>query len=265
MSVLRSKRHIAETEFEHTFSELYAYSMEHTAAVSKRRKKWLCTNIDMTMNQLFDLIMEVNEGYYPKEETQKAHDDLIGQSLDCLIKLEKPLMIMWNVESYETRKMAHWIGIINREIVLLNNMQSNKKKKPKQIRILDWKKINSVAFLKNMSNLNRYVHGKVIHAKNRYDDTEASLLIRLVDDAFYSLMEANFRIPETKKEYEDRRNKISHAISCLNKMNRPMVFYFNTMQYSERVMREWADMLANELKMLYALQKSDKSRFKHLQ
>ena len=66
MSVLRSKRHIAETEFEHTFSELYAYSMEHTAAVSKRRKKWLCTNIDMTMNQLFDLIMEVNEGYYPK-------------------------------------------------------------------------------------------------------------------------------------------------------------------------------------------------------
>ena len=47
MSVLRSKRHIAETEFEHTFSELYAYSMEHTAAVSKRRKKWLCTNIDL--------------------------------------------------------------------------------------------------------------------------------------------------------------------------------------------------------------------------
>ena len=35
-------------------------------------------------------------------------------------------MVMWNVESYETRKMAHWIDIINREIVLLNNMHSNK-------------------------------------------------------------------------------------------------------------------------------------------
>ena len=36
------------------------------------------------------------------------------------------------------------------------------------------------------------------------------------------------------------------------------------MGYSERIMREWSDLLTSELKLLYTLQRSDKARFKDL-
>ena len=36
------------------------------------------------------------------------------------------------------------------------------------------------------------------------------------------------------------------------------------MQYSERIMREWSDMLVKEITLLTGLQKSDKRRFDNL-
>ncbi len=264
MAVLRSKRHISRYEFEHTFSDLYAFSRERTSRVSKRRKKWLCYNIDSSMNSIFNMIMEVNEGRFLDNTTPSVEkSNLIGRSFDCLIELEKPLMVLWNIEKYETKKMAHWVELLNKELFLLN-LISNKEEPPKKIMILDWKRIHETKFLSKMSELHRYVHGKVVNAKNRYDDTDSSLLISLVDDAFYNLMVANRKIPETKEEYEKRKEHISKAISSLKKMNRPMTFYFNTMGYSERIMREWSDLLTSELKLLYTLQRSDKARFKDL-
>lgn len=41
MSVIRSKRNIANTEYEDYFTKLYHFSEEQTSRVSKRRKKWL--------------------------------------------------------------------------------------------------------------------------------------------------------------------------------------------------------------------------------
>lgn len=90
------------------------------------------------------------------------------------------------------------------------------------------------------------------------------MLISLVNDAFYELILANKKIPETRIEYEARRQHISNSITYLKEMNRPMLFYFNLMQYSERIMKEWSELLVSELKMLSSLQKSDKERFKTL-
>ena len=98
-----------------------------------------------------------------------------------------------------------------------------------------------------------------------YDNTHGRLLIKEADDAFYFLILANQKIPETKDEYEKRRAYISESISCLKRMNRSLLFYFNLMKYSERIMNEWSDMLVQELKMLYALQQSDKERFSMLE
>lgn len=207
--------------------------------------------------------MEVSEGRFAIGQAKPMKANLIRQSIDCLIELEKPLLIMWNVEQYQTKKMVQWVTLINNEIALLDSL-CDKEEYEKQIMILDWNKIHDTTFLKNMSELHRYVHGKVVSAKNRYDDTDSSLLISLIDEAFYSLMKANKKIPETKEDFEKRTAYISKSISCLRKMNRPMTFYFNTMGYSERIMREWSDMLVAELKLLYSLQKSDKARFKNL-
>ena len=262
LSVIRSKRHISKFEYENTFTKLYQFSAEQTSKVSKRRNKWLCTDIDEIMNNAYNLIMEINEGYF---ETDKEENiaELVNQTLDYLLKLEKPLLILWSVQKYKTKTMVAWSNLVNEEINLLYKMINKKAKY--RMKILDYNAINKASFLKNMSDFHAYVYGKVINAPMKYDNSSGALLIRLVDDAFYHLIEANKRIPSNKKELKEREEHISNSISALRKIQRQTLFYFNVMRYSENVLQEWTDYLTQELKLLYALRKSDAERFKNLE
>ena len=251
MSVIRSKRHISKFEYENTFTKLYQFSAEQTSKISKRRKKWLCTDIDEIMNNAYNLIMEMNEGYF---ETDKEEN---------ISELEKPLLILWSVQKYKTKTMVTWSNLVCDEINLLYKMIDKKAKY--RMKILDYNAINKASFLKNMSDFHAYVYGKVINAPMKYDNSSGALLIRLVDDAFYHIIEANKKIPSNQKELKEREEHISKSISALRKMQRQTLFYFNLMRYSENVLREWTDYLTQELKLLYALKKSDAERFKNLE
>lgn len=264
MAVLRSKRQTAKTEFENTFSKLYQLTRKHTLDVPRRRKRWLCKNVNEVMNLLYRSVVEINDYYHPEKEQKEEHRvEVINKAIGYLYDLEKPLMIMWNVQRFDTDKMGIWADLINQEIFLLNKIHPCAERTG-GVMILDWRVINSVEFLKNMSNLHRYTHGKVASAKMDYDDTEGELLISTVNDAFYCLIQANKKIPTTRKEYEKRREYISRAIMCLRELNRHLLSYFNLMQYSERIMNEWTLLLTQELKLLFAIQKSDKKRFGNL-
>ena len=264
MSVLKSKRGISNLEFENTFSELYRFSSIHTSKVSKRKKKWLCVNIDKNMNRLYRNIMDINDLYFKAKADKNSYiSETVLSSIEIIKDLNKHLAVFWNIQEYSIDTMARWAWYLRKEIFLLSKVVCNDGI-GFDIYILDWNAINRAAFLKNMSELHRYTHSKVINARNDFDDTDGCLLISLVNDAFYELILANAKIPKTKEEYEIRRDHISKAITYLKEMNRPMLFYFNMMEYSERIMVEWSELLVNELKMLISLQNSDKERFKNL-
>lgn len=264
LSVLRSKRRIAQSEFEHSFSELYQLSSEQTSKVPTRRRKWLCPEIDNRMNEIYRDLMQISDSYFRnKAERLEFATEIAKRTIPKLNAIEKPLMILWNVQRYEIGSMARWVSKIKWEVDLLNRMHDGEDVHC-EVSVLDWRVINNAKFLQNMSVLHRYTHGKVANACKTYDGTQGALLISIVNDAFYELILANKSIPTTKSEYEERRQHISNAITCLKDMNRPMLFYFNLMQYSERVMNEWANLLTDELRMLAALQKSDRNRFKDL-
>ncbi len=264
MSVLRSKRTISRFEFEHTFGELYKFTAQKTSSVANRRKRWLCWKLDSQMNSLFRTIMEVNEGYFERETKQEAKEELLKVAIQDLIRLEKPLMIIWNVEKYEMRRMVAWKTLVDNSVVFINRMLREPLAIDK-LHILDWRAIMSVKFMSNISELHRLIHGKIAKAPNKYDDTYSSLVIDLIDEAFYSLVKANQKIPQTAKEYTKRRDYISRAIGCLRELQRPLIFYFNIMNYSEQALRNISEKISEELKLLYAINKSDKTRFGRLE
>lgn len=263
MAVLRSKRKISKIEFENTFAKLYHYSANQTAKISKRKRKWLCNKINNKMNNIYNSIMELNEILYSKEFSKEEKKILIQQIISELITLDKPLYILWNIEKYKTKTMAYWCDLLQNEYNLLCKMI---KMKPKyKFKILDYKAINNAKFIKNMSEFHRFVHSKIIKAPCKYDDTSGNLLIKLVDDAFYFVIQANKKIPKTQQEFKQRIKYINKAITGLYKMQRQIIFYCNLMQYSEKILKEWNYYLTSELKMLKALKKSDIVRFGNLQ
>ncbi|MCD8239395.1 MAG: hypothetical protein LUC92_08685 [Clostridiales bacterium] len=260
MAVLEIDRKTAYTEFENTFDELYEHSRERTEKVSKRRQWWICRPIDDIMNAAFDTITELTAGYYKGRETEK--NAIVKEAIRLLESLEKPLLIFWNVEQYEFRRMVNWVEIIRRELRLLNGLLPEEEKTEiKLYTVLDYSVINKMEFLSNMTKLHKYCYGKIIHADKAMKYTTSALLSRLIDEALYQVIKANRKIPTTKREYEIRKESISKAITSLRKMNRPMVAYFNIMGYSEQIMLEWSDMLVKEIRLLGALQRSDKQRF----
>lgn len=264
MSVLKNKRGVSSIEFENTFSELYRFSSIYTSKIPKRKKKWLCVNIDKNMNLLYRNIMDINDLYFKSKSDRSSYiSETVLSSMEIIKDLNKHLTVLWNIQECSINTMTRWASYLRKEALLLSKTACNDDI-GFDIYILDWNAINRAAFLKNMSELHRYTHSKVINAKNNFDDTDGCLLISLVNDAFYELILANAKISKTKEEYEIRRDHISKAISYLKEMNRPMLFYFNMMEYSERIMVEWSELLVNELKMLISLQNSDKERFKNL-
>lgn len=264
MAVLRSKRNLAKTEFENTFSVLYNNVKTHTTAIPRRRQKWLCKEISKGMNHIYREIVEINDYYCPNKEQRAEHvRQMVDLAIAHIYAMERPMLVMWNVQRFETDKMAQTVELFNHELFLLNRINQYTGRTD-EFMMLDWRAVNNVQFLKTMSDLHRYTHGKVASARMDYDDTSGALLIETVDDAFFSLMKANRKIPTTHKEYETRRENISRAIMCLKEMNRYLLSYFNLQCYSERVMNEWTMLLTQEQKLLYVIQSSDKKRFGHL-
>ena len=268
MAVHKSKRNISRFEFERTFAKFYDYSYTRTSTIAKRRKKWLGFKIENIMNTAYDYIMQTSIRISRRGYPMMTKVELLKTALTKLADLQKALWVLWNVELYPTKRMVRWVMFANDALKMLVyeilkddvSFASN----VEDIMILDWEKMKKVAFLDNMSKLHQFTHGKAIHAQNKYDGSTTSLLIELVDEAFYQVICANTKIPKTQQEYKRRQERLNKAIICLREMNRPLLSYFNTQHYSENVMREWADMLQQEIKMLIALQKSDKARFKAL-
>lgn len=268
MAVHKSERTISKLEYERTFTKFYEYSSSRTSTIPKRRKRWLGCKIESTMNDAFDYIMQTSIRISRRGYPVMTKEALLKAAMDKLGDLQKALWILWNVEVYPTKRMRRWAIIANDAIKMIayeiRKDNAAYEKEMEDIVILDWEKIHKVMFLNNMSKLHKFTHGKAIHAQNKYDGTSTSLLIDLVDEAFYQVICANYKIPETQQEYKCRRERLNKAIICLREMNRPLLSYFNTQHYSENIMREWAGMLTTEIKLLTALQKSDKERFKTL-
>lgn len=243
---------------------MYKFFKNRTTAVSKRRYKWISAPIEQKLNLAFDLIMEINEGYFSHSKKQDEVESLLDQIIFTILSLHKQLIVFWNVQSTSFNRQVTWAELIQKELRLLAGMKCGDTNLP-MIYTLDWQKIHQVEFMENMTELHKFTHGKVVHIQNKYDGVDSALLINLVDDALYNLVLANAHIPTTKDEYDSRKKHISKAISSLNKMNRPLIAIFNIMDYSNHTMMEWSDMLSKELKLLYGLQRSDKVRFKNLE
>lgn len=266
MSVITAKRHTAKSEFEHTFSLFYANSRRLLSKVPKRRKDIICSKIIWLNNSIYNDLMIVQLNLFAKQEAKKAEKQKrIASALEKIENLEKVIMVYSNIMALPFDKQCNWCNPLNKEIALLNGMLENDDDKSNfQIKVLDWDKINKFQVLRHMCDLHRYVHGKAIRAVNTLSNGDTPLLIELIDEAFYNVMTANYFFPKNKEEFQDRINRIERALQCLDEIQRPMLSYFNVMKYSNRIMREWSELLNTEIKLLKGLRKSDRKRFRKL-
>ena len=114
-------------EYENTLARLYNYSMRKTVAVPKRRRKWLCQEIDTVMSRVYFDVMGINTNYIPNRDEKFTYTAGVAmRSVEALMSLQKPLIVLWNVQKYTGNSMIEWASLIQRECLLLRGVAKQK-------------------------------------------------------------------------------------------------------------------------------------------
>ena len=260
MSVLARKRAMACTEYAMHFVKLYDYTEERLSKTAKRKRRWLCEPIAARMNGIRDEVMQLYDAYYISDVNRESRCFRI---VSMLLKLQKPLLALWNVDRYTEKRMIKWVSMIDREINLIAR-ECGYKGSRKYMYILDYEAVNRLECMRTMCALHKTIYTKTISLPEYCRITKGTALMALADEALFQVSEGNRIIPETAKMLSGREKHLSRALNCVKSMEQPMFAVFNLMNYSNETMEEIARQIAEEEKLLHGLMESDKKRFSAL-
>lgn len=265
MSVLKNKRNLSPVEYVFHFIKLYDFTANRLKKIPKRKYEYLGKPIISQMNKIQTIIMQIHNQYFVYGIKLKSKPEQVLEVINEIKKLNKPLIALWNIEKYPTVKMQKWLDMINKEIRYLKNIGGLSTLEGEEYMfILKYKKIDEMQFLKNMKYLHRFIYRKIISIPTNYRETHGSLIIELINEAFYRVLKANNIYPTTKEEYIIRKQDIAIAMDCLQQLEPPVISLFLTLEFNEHTMRQWSRRINYEMKLLKGLQDSDEKNFGHL-
>lgn len=261
MSVLATQRTISVYEYENTFDEIYYMITDKLSRISKRKSKWTNAAIYKTLNDASENIMHIQELYRIDKCRNDVRAENAIKAIRKIYQLKKPLLILWIVEDIEYKKIKRWCDCLNKELQLLAEIVDNEEFEIDKFQIFERNKIREVQFLENMYVFTRKVHSHVIRLNRKYVDTYACKLLRLVNNCMYDLWQGNLIYPTNRKMYLKRRNLFSEAIAYLKEAQRPITHLMLMKVFDEQTIENWSEIIEEELKLIHAINKSDKERF----
>lgn len=263
MSVLRSKRKVAFSEFERQMANICRYTSDRLNAVPSRYRKFLYPKVYNPMNAAYTNLILANEQSARTKrgiEKRAIHFDV---ALKWVMSMQKPMLALWNIIDVKEESCKQWTEMFNKEIALIFGAAKKQEVQPMFV-ALPKSKMQKLVFLGKMAELHKFTYQKIGHAPEHCKDLLSCKIADFIDSALYCVVMANHKIPETKAEAQKRLEYIESAIDNLNGMQRPLLALWNIMDYSEKIMDDWAGLLSEELKILEGLKKADINRYKDL-
>lgn len=281
MSILKNNRRQSEIEYEYNYTHrLYREIKDRMDRVPRKYYDTVCQPILTSCNNIYMDILDVSQLY--REDKKDKSDERLQLCMNIIDEIEvliQNLYLYWNLSSWRNtsiksikfKSRKYLSKLINRQIGLIlgvaRYINSDKAESIKEVHMypFNYKKIMETDFLKELYLFERNI------IKIRKDlptiERNAEILIAktLAVKAFYCAYTANNTFPTTKREYTRRKNLFREAISSLYKINRPLGEVFMHESYvSNKMQAEASEHLNNALRMIQAVQKSDKERFSEL-
>lgn len=265
MSVLRSKRKTAFTEFEHHMSVLCREMKARLNPVPKRYKKFICPKIYNPCSNAYKALILANEQNARTPDGLRRRITLFESALRDIQGIQKPLIAAWNILDTKDESAERWADMVNKEIALITGAMRDGRRVSGLIVTLPRKaKIAQLAFLNTMCELHKYTYSKIGRAPNEYFEFISEPIADFINAALANVVVGNSILPTTHDEAVKRERYFQGAIDNLNAMQRPMLALWNLTDYSERVMNEWSGLLDTEIRLLEGLKKADRERYRKL-
>lgn len=265
MAVLRSKRDIAPSEFERNMRNIHIDLESRMHALPVRYKKHVCAKLYEPMSRAYNALIIADEQKGSATAAKEKRQKQFRLAIAYIMRMEKPLMTFCNIREVSESAVAQIGDALNKEISLIYGAAGWQKEEKPVFHTLKREKFRRLAFLGKMAELHRYTFQKTAHAPGDCFDALSVRIDDFVTDALYAVVMANEKMPETREEAKARDAWLKEAVDKLNAMQRPMVGLWNIMQYSEKIMDEWAGMIDEEIRILNGLRDADRIRYKNLQ
>lgn len=264
MSVLRSRRGIAYSEFERNMWKLHINLESRMQALPARYKKHVCDKLYIPLNRAYNALIIADEQKGSAAAAKEKRQKHFKLAMKYIMQMEKPLLSFCNIRDVSDAGLEEINGAINREIALIYGVTGWPKEGKPVFHTLKKDKFKKLAFLGKMAELHRYTFQKTSHAPNGCFDALSTRIDDFATNALYAVVMANEKQPETRAEAQRRDAWLKEAIDNLNGMQRPMVGLWNIIEYSEATMDEWAGMIDEEIRILTGLREADRARYKDL-
>ena len=264
MAVLRSKRGIAYSEFERNMWKIHIDLESRMHALPARYKKHVCARLYEPMNKAYDALIIADEQKGSAPAAKEKRQKYFKLAMPHLMQMERPLMAFFNIRDIRENGEDAIEQALNYEIALIFGVAGWKKEDKPVFHVLHKEKFKRLAFLGTMAELHRYTFQKTAHAPNDCFDALSLRIDDFATNALYDVVMANVREPKTKAEAQTRDAWLKDALDNLNAMQRPMVGLWNIMQYSEKIMDEWAGLIDEEIRILTGLREADRKRYSGL-
>lgn len=264
MGVLRSRRGLAYSEFERNMWKIHMDLESRMHALPVRYKKHICDKLYEPLNATYNALIIADEQKGSAQAAKDKRQKYFKQAIQSLMRMQKPLMTFFNVREVGEAGEEELERALNYEIALIYGVAGWPKEEKPVFVVLKKHKFKQLAFLGKMAELHRYTFQKTAHAPNECFDALSVRIDDFMTNALYDVVMANVKEPKTKAEAQKRDAWLKDAIDNLNAMQRPLVGLWNIMEYSEKIMDEWAGMIDEEIRILTGLREADRKRYNGL-
>ena len=268
MAIHVSDRNLSRLEYEDLYRELYREMRQKMMRIPKRRRDTVARPVLEKMNAAWEAILGIEED--PVRGTKHAAGIRMARIIEAQKKIketEPAIWVWWSIctededmKAQDWRKRQRICDRFNRILQLLHDMQkAGKAYNPEkdrgitQMRYYTESEIENAVFLRKLRELHRMTHTKHIRMSQSAKDAESGLIVRLVNTAWYCAVRGNQLKTYIPEEAEQRRQYFSIAVRCLRKAERPLFDLFDFEGFSNREMREWAELLNESVRLLTAV------------
>lgn len=276
MAIRKNERRTSAIEYENTYTKVYAYISNKVKGLPRRYMHYLGEPTHRTLNEIYEDVMRCTDLYLHDKGRSAERYRLCTKILGDIETLINLSYTWWNLSADEkndikfvtAKQRTYWSSRINLEMKLISGVMNRcNKGKSKEVVFAEMRPytkadIKGVIFLEKLAELQKVIYRRAIAMGNEYRDAQMEMLVKLSRDALYNALEGNAVMAEDEKSYKRRDRYMSEAVNCLYMMNRPVRELTFADIFSEKELETICELVTDTTKILKAIRKSDRERFK---
>jgi len=269
MSIPAYQQKVTRSAYVTSFRIFYNAVCGCCTALPKRKRQWLSNPIMSKMEYISQIVFYLAKGNISGPNAAEIVTEKIDTAFEYLKNLEKPFISLWSHKQFSDKKMQSWIDMMMHFARDLNLRYPDYKKREPIIdeffSIPDINKYDKAKFIDKMYQIHNQAITYVTNTSGRYTDPTQMSVVKLANEALYTLISGNNIWAQGLENYEKRRAKFIRGLDLVKALGADVVTHGKFHGFSPASLTKWCKSINEEVSLLNGLLQSELKIIQSLQ